>query len=103
MAAVAGRRDWSPDPAYELALSQDLQDRHGRDELLTLFHRFSHGSMWFDGMMRRVCLRALVQRCGAGLQVGMAVCLRHPETLLAGGMNETTKLQKGSDMSCSMT
>ena len=84
IAAVAGRRDLSPDPAYELALSQDLQDRYGRDELLTLFHRFSHGSMWFDGMMRRVCLRALVQRCGDGLQVGTAVCLRHPETFTIG-------------------
>lgn len=84
VAAVAGRRHIAPDPAYELGLSDELRGRHGRDELLALFHRFGSGGMWFDGMMRRVCLRALVVRCGAGLQVGMGVCLRHPETFSIG-------------------
>ena len=34
--------------------------------------------------MRRVCLRALVSRCGVGLQVGVGVGLRHPETFELG-------------------
>jgi acetyltransferase-like isoleucine patch superfamily enzyme len=82
--AVAGRRDLCADPAYEIDLSQDLRGRYGRDDLQALFQRFGHGGTWFDAMMRRVCLRALVQTCGIGLQVGSGVCLHHPETFDIG-------------------
>lgn len=84
VAPVAGRRDLRPDPAYEQEMSDDLRSRCAREQISALFHRFSRSDTWFDTMMRRVCLRALVQRCGVGVQVGLAVCLRHPETFVIG-------------------
>lgn len=84
VAAFAGRREVQPDPAFEAGLASELAARCGSEQTLSLFYRFADGGTWFDGMMRRVCLRALVRRCGAGLQVGRSVCLRHPETFEIG-------------------
>jgi acetyltransferase-like isoleucine patch superfamily enzyme len=83
VSAVNGRRDLSPDPAFETDLAQELRER-GRDEALALFQRFSQSGSWFDGLMRRICLRALLKRCGTGLAVGINVSLRNPETFEFG-------------------
>lgn len=84
VAAFAGRREVPPDPAFEAGLAAELLARCGPEETFALFCRFANGGGWFDGMMRRVCLRALARRCGAGLQVGCGVSLRHPETFEIG-------------------
>jgi acetyltransferase-like isoleucine patch superfamily enzyme len=84
VAAVAGKRELQADPAFEAELASELLARCGRAETLGLFHRFSQSPAWLDTMMRRVCLRALVKRCGVGLQVGIGVSLRHPETFEFG-------------------
>lgn len=84
VAAVAGRRELPPDPAFETDLAQAVLAQYGRTETLALFYRFSRSPSWLDAMMRRVCLRALVKRCGAGLQVGLGVSIRHPETFELG-------------------
>ena len=84
VAAVAGRRELPPDPSFESALAFELLKQCGRTETLGLFDRFSQSPGWLDATMRRVCLRALVKRCGVGLQVGLEVSLRHPETFELG-------------------
>jgi serine acetyltransferase len=84
VSAVAGRRELTPDPLYETEMAAELLNRCGREQVLSLFYRFSRDPGWFDAMMRRVCLRALVRRCGTGLQVGLNVSLRHPETFEFG-------------------
>jgi acetyltransferase-like isoleucine patch superfamily enzyme len=82
--AVAGRRELQPDPVYETEMATALLNRCGHEQVLSLFSRFGRDPGWFDTMMRRVCLRALVRRCGTGLQVGENVTLRHPETFEFG-------------------
>ncbi len=82
--AVAGVSRLTPDPASEIELAARLRDQCGREETLALFHRFGRSTAWFDGMMRRVCLRALVRRCGSGTRVGLGVSLRNPETFEIG-------------------
>lgn len=82
--AVAGRRDVRSDPAYEIDLAAALRSQHNGTELMALFRRFGQGESWFDGMMRRVCFRALVRRCGVGLQVGVGISLRHAGTFTIG-------------------
>ena len=84
VAAVAGRRKLIPDPAYERGLAEGLRRQCSREERMAMFGRFSQGRSWFDAMMRRVCLRSMVRWCGAGLQVGVGVCLQHPETFSIG-------------------
>jgi acetyltransferase-like isoleucine patch superfamily enzyme len=82
--AVAGRRALQPDPSFETELTAELVQRCDREHVVSLFSRFSRDPGWFDGMMRRICLRALARRCGIGLQVGCNVSLRHPETFEIG-------------------
>jgi acetyltransferase-like isoleucine patch superfamily enzyme len=84
VAAVAGRRELPPDPAFEAEFAAELLARCGRTATLELFCRFSQSPGWLDATMRRLCLRALVRRCGVGLQVGVGVSLRHPETFELG-------------------
>jgi acetyltransferase-like isoleucine patch superfamily enzyme len=83
-AAVAGRRELPPDPAFEVALASELLERYGRAQTLGLFYRFNQSPGWLDATIRRVCVRALVKRCGVGLHVGVGVGLRHPETFEFG-------------------
>lgn len=84
VAAVAGRRELPADPAFEVELASELLARYGRTETLGLFYRFSQSPGWLDATMRRICLRALMKRCGVGLQVGVGISLRHPETFEFG-------------------
>jgi acetyltransferase-like isoleucine patch superfamily enzyme len=51
---------------------------------LDLFARFRAGESSFDGMMRRVLMRALCRKVGSDLQVGVDVVLKHPETMEFG-------------------
>lgn len=82
--AVNACRELPPLPGYERGLAEDLRGRCSPGEILALFARFSRGTAWFDAMMRAACLRALVRSCGAGLQVGQGVSVRHPETFEIG-------------------
>lgn len=84
MPAVHGRREVSPDPPHEVGLAAHLRQTTGREALLELWGRFAHGLSPFDGLMRRVLLRALARRVGDGLVVSEGVVLRHPETFELG-------------------
>lgn len=84
VAAFAGRLETIDDPDFELDFAIELSRRCGSEQTLSLFYRFAGGESWFDGVIRRICFRALVRRCGKGISVGRAVCLRNPETFEIG-------------------
>lgn len=82
--AVHAAREVSPDADHEIGLAAALRGSHSPDALLALFQRFGQENTHFDAMMRRVCLRALVRRCGHGVTIGRFVSLRNPETFDIG-------------------
>jgi acetyltransferase-like isoleucine patch superfamily enzyme len=82
--ATNARRELVPDPVFEVDMAAELLGRYGREQTEALFQRFSGSSSWFDSLMRRICLRALVRRCGMAIQVGLHVSLRHAETFEIG-------------------
>lgn len=82
--AINARRDLPAVPASDAALAAELRAHCSPAEILALFARFTSGTAWFDRMMRGVCLRALVRSCGAGVEVGANVSIRHPETFEIG-------------------
>lgn len=82
--ATFGRRELRHDPAWELDFAAFLKESQSKEELLNLFVRFRAGESVFDGMMRRVLMRALCKRVGNDLQVGPNIVLKHPETMEFG-------------------
>jgi acetyltransferase-like isoleucine patch superfamily enzyme len=82
--AVHGRKDVTPDPAFEVDLSQHLRERYSRDALLDLYARFSLSDGEFETMMRRVIWRAAALHCGNGLRIGSGVGFKHIETFVLG-------------------
>ena len=58
---------------------------------------------YLAAIMRRACVRALARSCGNGLQVGLNVGLRHPETMEFGDgvvIGEQTIIQGRFDGNC---
>jgi acetyltransferase-like isoleucine patch superfamily enzyme len=84
VAATFGRRERREDPAWERDFAGYLKGAHSKDQLLELFARFRTGESVFDGMMRRVLMRALCKQAGNDLQVGPDVVVKHPETMEFG-------------------
>lgn len=82
--AVNALRDLPAAPISDAALAAELRAHCSPDEIHALFARFGGGTVWFDRMMRRVCLRALVHSCGAGVEVGLNVTIRHPDRFEIG-------------------
>jgi acetyltransferase-like isoleucine patch superfamily enzyme len=82
--AVHGVRQVTPDPEFELGLSEFLLNKYGREGLLELYGRFSHGLGAFDQMMRRGIWRALALRCGQGLTICEGVSFKHADTFDIG-------------------
>lgn len=82
--AVHGLERIAPTPAFEVEMARDLASRCQPAEVMALFRRFNHGDDYIDGLMRRVCVRALARRCGDGLRVAPGVSLRHVETFVIG-------------------
>ena len=101
--AVHGRREISPDPSFEIELSQELSRRCAREEILGYFRRFGSEENYLAAIIRRACVRALARSCGNGLQVGLNVGLRHPETMEIGDgvvIGEQTIIQGRFDGNC---
>jgi acetyltransferase-like isoleucine patch superfamily enzyme len=84
VSAVHGRRTVEPDPSFESGLTDYLRTRHDPRGLAEVFGRSAHGESEFDGLMRRVALRALTRRFGSGVEVGRGVVFRHAETFEIG-------------------
>lgn len=84
VAAAHGRKAAQPDPAFEADFAAELRRSCSPEEIAALFRRFGRSEHGFDARLRRICLRALVKRCGDGVSVGLNVSLRHPETFEIG-------------------
>lgn len=82
--ATFGRREITPDAAWQGEFSTFLAQTRSRTELLDLFAQFRSGDNDFDAFMRRVVMCAVCRRVGSGLQVGCDVVLKHPETMEFG-------------------
>lgn len=101
--AVNACRDVVELPVWEVPLASELRERYAPDEIRALFARFSGSPACLDTLLRRVCLRALVRRCGSGVHVGVNVSLRHPETFEIGDgvyIGEQAVLQGRYDGNC---
>lgn len=82
--AVFGLKESAPDPAFVNDLAVDLAARYGREGLMEIYDRFSHGSGYIDTLMRRIICAGLTKKCGHGLTVEPGVIFRHPETFSIG-------------------
>ena len=101
--ATFGRRELRLDPAWEQDFSTFLRSSRSKEELEGLFGQFRAGESSFDGMMRRVILRALCRRTGNDLQIGPNVVLKHPETMEFGDcvfIGAQTMIQGRFDGTC---
>jgi acetyltransferase-like isoleucine patch superfamily enzyme len=82
--SVHAHRAIGADPRFEIELTDHLRATSNAAALMELYGRFAHGEGAFDGLMRRVVLRALARRFGNGVVVGRGVLFRHPETFDIG-------------------
>jgi len=82
--ATFGRKEVKPDPAWEWDFATSLRDKHSNEELHALYSRHREGEGAFDYLMRRVLVRAMSKKAGHGLQVGLGVVFKHPETIEFG-------------------
>jgi acetyltransferase-like isoleucine patch superfamily enzyme len=84
VAAVFGKAEVRPDPAWEWEYAAHLKRTHSPAELLALFSGYRHAEGVFESQLRRILFRAMCRRCGHGLQVGPGVVVKHPETMEIG-------------------
>ncbi|HXB73619.1 MAG TPA: acyltransferase [Candidatus Acidoferrales bacterium] len=82
--AMHGRTEVLRDPDHEVALSDELKTRYGREGLIELYSRFAVGDGAFDTMMRRVIWRGVARRFGHGVVVRTGVGFQHLETFEIG-------------------
>jgi acetyltransferase-like isoleucine patch superfamily enzyme len=101
--AVHGLRTVEPDPQFELDMAAHLKEQLPRERLLGAFVDHAYGTSPIDVIMRRVCLRALVKKLGAGANVSRNVSVIHPETFEIGDgvfVGEQTIIQGRFDGRC---
>jgi acetyltransferase-like isoleucine patch superfamily enzyme len=101
--AVHGLREVEPDPQFELDMAAHLREQLSREQLMEAFSHHANGRGPIDVMMRRICLRALVKKLGAGANIGKNVSVIHPETFEIGDgvfIGEQTIIQGRFDGRC---
>jgi acetyltransferase-like isoleucine patch superfamily enzyme len=101
--AVHGLRKVEPDPQFELDMAAHLGEQLSREQLLEAFSQHAYGTGPIDLIMRRVCLRALVKKLGAGANIRKNVSVVHPETFEIGDgvfIGEQTIIQGRFDGRC---
>lgn len=84
VAAVHGREEVAPDPAFEVGLAAYLRGQYDRAGLVELYGRYAGSDGDLDLRMRRAIVRALARRCGHGLRLGAGVGFTHAETFEIG-------------------
>src|SRR6185436_15671982 len=82
--AVHANRGIVRDPSEELEQSARLKAEESPDELLERYSRHAFVDSAKDAVLRRVILRALCKSFGHGVQVGIGVLVKHPETIEIG-------------------
>jgi acetyltransferase-like isoleucine patch superfamily enzyme len=101
--AIHGLRTVEPDPQFELDMAAHLKEQLPREHLLVAFSDHAYGTSPIDVIMRRVCLRALVKKLGAGANIRKNVSVIHPETFEVGDgvfIGEQTIIQGRFDGRC---
>jgi acetyltransferase-like isoleucine patch superfamily enzyme len=101
--AVHGLRKVLPDPQFELDMAAHLREQLSREQLMDAFSQHAYGTSPIDLIMRRVCLRALVKKLGAGANICKSVSVIHPETFEIGDgvfIGEQTIIQGRFDGRC---
>jgi acetyltransferase-like isoleucine patch superfamily enzyme len=101
--ATHGRKAIEPDPNYEVELSEELRRRYETTALEELYRQHSRGDGFFDRMVRRAALRAMIRELGPGLSLAANVAFRHLETFSIGAgvfIGEQAVLQGRCDGSC---
>jgi acetyltransferase-like isoleucine patch superfamily enzyme len=101
--AVHGLRKVEPDPQFELDMAAQLREQLSREQLLEAFSHHAYGTSPIDLIMRRVCLRALVKKLGASVNIRKNVSVIHPETFEIGDgvfIGEQTIIQGRFDGRC---
>lgn len=82
--AVHGLAEVSPDPDFELGLSDSLRASHDLARLLDVYARFAVGDGELDSLMRRAVWRAACRSFGHGVRIGSGVGFKHLETFEIG-------------------
>lgn len=82
--AVHGRVEKTEDPAYQVALNEQLKLTYGHAGLIEIYSRFATGEGFIDTTMRNAIWHGLALRCGASLQVASGAVFKHPETFEIG-------------------
>jgi acetyltransferase-like isoleucine patch superfamily enzyme len=101
--AVFGRAEVAADPTWEWECAASLRASQSTAELLTGFARYRHDEGPFETQLRRVLLRAMSSASGHGLQVGIGIVLKHPETMVFGDgvfIGAQTMIQGRHDGTC---
>jgi acetyltransferase-like isoleucine patch superfamily enzyme len=101
--AVHGLRKLAPDPQFELDMAGHLREQLSHEQLLEAYSQHAHGTSPIDLIMRRICLRALVNKLGAAANIRRNVSVVHPETFEIGDgvfIGEQTIIQGRFDGRC---
>jgi acetyltransferase-like isoleucine patch superfamily enzyme len=103
VSAIHGLRKVDPDPQFERDMAAHLKGQLAREKLQEAFAVHGRGTNPIDVIMRRVCLRALVERLGSGVTIRKDVSVIHPETFEIGDgvfIGEQTIIQGRYDGRC---
>ncbi|MGH9359736.1 MAG: acyltransferase [Terriglobia bacterium] len=101
--ATFGLQAPSSDPKWEIDFAEFLRGKYTQEALQAFFSRFSSMDSPLDELMRRVLLRTLCRRTGHGIQVGLGLVLKHPETMDIGDsvfIGAQTMIQGRFDGTC---
>jgi acetyltransferase-like isoleucine patch superfamily enzyme len=82
--AVHGRVEKPEDPAYQVALTEQLKLTYGHTGLIEIYGRFANGEGFIDNTMRIAIWQGLARRCGSSLRVASGAGFKHPETFEIG-------------------
>jgi len=101
--AVHGAQPVAPDPAEELAASDELRRTESKEQLLERYADASYRDSAAGARQRRVVLRALAKSFGSGVKIGVGVLVLHPHTFEIGDavfIGNQTFLQGRHDGHC---
>jgi len=82
--AVHALKPHVSDETFELGLAKFLRARYDLQSRVALYGRFASTDSDVDALMRRAIWRACCKRFGHGVQIGVGVGFKHPETFEIG-------------------
>lgn len=82
--AVHGTKRATPDPSFEIDLSQMLVRSYTRTALLEQYGRFANIDGALDTVMRRAIWRSIASKFGNSVHIGIGVGFKHLETFEIG-------------------